>query len=241
MALLARINHPLTILPGPVAAAIPTLLWFGIGDCGSLPQVRVNDHASCHRDCRDRQRPRRLFLVFLDAFKSAPPTVQVQLDLAPPGADATTSLGPGCKTPCSVNVPAPDAGFSVTFTLPKFQPVTVPVQVIRNPGDFSTPPPPRSIPSGIRRTASRPARHRRRASRSRKSRSRRTAAAAPAASPFPNPPPPPPCHRCAIACSRTRTGLRIVAGRATCLDCDCGAPRHRHAAAARPVCKGAIE
>jgi hypothetical protein len=55
------------------------------------------------------------------------------------GADAVTSLGPGCKTPCSVSVPAPDAGFSVTFALPKFQPVTVPVQVIHNPGDFATP------------------------------------------------------------------------------------------------------
>ena len=37
-------------------------------------------------------------------------------------------------------MPAPDAGFSVTFTLNKFQPVTVPVQVIRNPGDFASPP-----------------------------------------------------------------------------------------------------
>ena len=58
---------------------------------------------------------------------------------APPGADARTSVGPGCKTPCSVAVPAPDSGFSVTYTLNKFQPVTVPVQVIRIPGDFSTP------------------------------------------------------------------------------------------------------
>ena len=74
-----------------------------------------------------------------DAFKPTPPTVQVQLDSVPPGADARTSLGPGCKTPCSVAVPAPDAGFSVTYTLNKFQPATVPVQVIRIPGDFSTP------------------------------------------------------------------------------------------------------
>jgi hypothetical protein len=75
----------------------------------------------------------------LDSFKSTPPLVQVQLESAPPGADATTSLGPGCKTPCSVSVPAPDAGFAVTFALPKFLPVTVPVQVIRNPGDFTSP------------------------------------------------------------------------------------------------------
>ena len=75
----------------------------------------------------------------LDSFKPTPPPVQVQLESTPPGADATTSLGPGCKTPCSVSVPAPDAGFAVTFALPRFQPVTVPVQVIRNPGDFTSP------------------------------------------------------------------------------------------------------
>jgi hypothetical protein len=74
-----------------------------------------------------------------DSFKSAPPMVKVALESVPPGADATTSLGPACKTPCSIDVPAPDAGFSVTFASPKFQPVTVPVQVIRNPGDFASP------------------------------------------------------------------------------------------------------
>jgi hypothetical protein len=75
-----------------------------------------------------------------DSFKPAPPLVKVALESVPPGADATTSLGPGCKTPCSIDVPAPDAGFSVTFAGPRFQPVTVPVQVIRNPGDFASPP-----------------------------------------------------------------------------------------------------
>ena len=75
----------------------------------------------------------------LDSFKSAPPLVNVALESAPPGADATTSLGPACKTPCAIDVPAPDAGFSVTFAMPKFQPVTVPVQVIRNPGDSTSP------------------------------------------------------------------------------------------------------
>jgi hypothetical protein len=76
----------------------------------------------------------------LDSFKPAPALVKVALESAPPGADATTSLGPGCKTPCSIDVPAPDAGFSVTFASPRFQPVTVPVQVIRNPGDYASPP-----------------------------------------------------------------------------------------------------
>ncbi|MGT2439273.1 hypothetical protein ACU4GH_29725 [Bradyrhizobium betae] len=74
-----------------------------------------------------------------DMFKSAPPTVQVRLESSPPGADATTSLGSGCKTPCSVSIPAPDAPFTVAFALPKYQPASVPVNVIRNPGDFTTP------------------------------------------------------------------------------------------------------
>lgn len=74
-----------------------------------------------------------------DYFKSTPPTIQVQLESQPPGADAKTSLGPGCKTPCSVSVAAPDTGFSVQYTLNKFQPATVQVQVIHNPADFSTP------------------------------------------------------------------------------------------------------
>jgi hypothetical protein len=75
----------------------------------------------------------------MDSFLPAPPTVQVQLESAPPGAEAKTSLGPGCKTPCSVSVAAPDSGFTVSYTLNKLPPVTVPVQVIRVPGDLTTP------------------------------------------------------------------------------------------------------
>ena len=73
-----------------------------------------------------------------DAFKSTPPIVQVRLESVPPGADALTSLGPGCKTPCSVGIAAADASFSVTYTMNKFQPVTIPVQVTQIPGDFTT-------------------------------------------------------------------------------------------------------
>lgn len=85
----------------------------------------------------------------LDSFKSAPPLVKVALESEPPGADATTSIGPGCKTPCSIDVPAPDAGFSVTFAMPKFQSATVPVQVIRSPGDYTSPPVTTTDPSPV--------------------------------------------------------------------------------------------
>src|SRR5664279_3502878 len=75
----------------------------------------------------------------MDAFKPTPPTIQVTLESVPSGAEARTSLGPSCKTPCSIAVTPPDSGFSVTFTQNRFQPATVPVQVTRIPGDFSTP------------------------------------------------------------------------------------------------------
>ncbi|WP_024516126.1 hypothetical protein [Bradyrhizobium sp. Tv2a-2] len=75
---------------------------------------------------------------FSDYFKSKPPNIQVQLESQPSGADAKTSLGPGCKTPCSVSVPAPDASFTVTYALAKYQPATVTVAVVKNPGDLTT-------------------------------------------------------------------------------------------------------
>jgi hypothetical protein len=130
----------------------------------------------------------------LDAFKPTPPTIQVQLESVPSGADARTSLGPGCKTPCSVAVPAPEGGFSVTYTLNKFQPATVPVQVVRIPGDFASPgstnidpnpvvaelqpagPPPKAAGKMLKPKKPKPAK----------------GAAAPAGSPFPDPAQAPP-------------------------------------------------
>ncbi len=131
----------------------------------------------------------------LDAFKSTPPAVQVQLESNPPGADALTSVGPGCKTPCSVSITAPDAGFSVTYTLDKYQPATVPVQVIRTPGDLTTSASTKIDPSPVfaelqRAAPPKPVRHK-----PKKPKAPKTAAPA-AGSPFPDPnaaaPPPPP-------------------------------------------------
>jgi hypothetical protein len=73
----------------------------------------------------------------MDAFKPAPTTVSVKLDSVPPGADAQTSLGDTCKTPCSVTVPTA-GGFSVTYNLAKYQPLTIPVQVTHKAGDLMT-------------------------------------------------------------------------------------------------------
>jgi hypothetical protein len=124
----------------------------------------------------------------MDAFKSTPPPVTVQLESSPQGANAVTSLGPGCKTPCSVSVPAADS-FTVTYTLNKFQPMTIPVQVIRIPGDFSTSASTTIDPNPVvaeLQPAAPPPRAARKPMRPKKPKPK-PAAAAPAASPFPQP------------------------------------------------------
>jgi hypothetical protein len=136
----------------------------------------------------------------MDAFKSAPPTVQVQLDSVPPGADAKTSPGPGCTTPCSVAVAAAASGFSVTFTKDKFQPVTIPVQVVNIPGDFSTPASTSIDPNPVvaeLKPAGPPPKAVRKPMRPKKPKPPKAAAAAPdaAGSPFPTPAPAPPPAR----------------------------------------------
>jgi hypothetical protein len=125
-----------------------------------------------------------------DYFKSAPPTVQVQLESNPPGADGRTSLGPGCKTPCSVSVPAPETGFSVSYTLPKFQPATVQVQVIHNPGDLATPATTVTDPNPVfaeLQPAGPPPRPVRKPMRPKKPKAAKSAVPVPAESAFPDP------------------------------------------------------
>ena len=132
----------------------------------------------------------------LDAFKPTPPTLQIQLDSQPPGADARTSLGPGCKTPCSVGVTPPDNGFTVTYTLDKFQSATIPVQVLRVPGDISTPGTttfdPNPVVAELQPAGPPPKRVRKNALRPKKPKPGTAAEPADAGSPFPNSVPPPP-------------------------------------------------
>lgn len=62
----------------------------------------------------------------LDFLTPAPSVATLQLESMPAGAEARTSAGPSCRTPCSVSVPV--APLTVTYTLDKFQPLTIPVQ-----------------------------------------------------------------------------------------------------------------
>ena len=57
--------------------------------------------------------------------KSPPAATTMQFESEPAGAEARTSLGQVCRTPCTQAVSASE--FTVSFALPGYQPQTVPV------------------------------------------------------------------------------------------------------------------
>ena len=58
-----------------------------------------------------------------DFMKPAPITDTVRFESDPPGAEATTSNGQTCQTPCALALSV-DAPLTVTFTLNGYQPTT---------------------------------------------------------------------------------------------------------------------
>jgi len=63
-----------------------------------------------------------------DLPKAAPAATTMQFESEPAGAEARTSIGQSCRTPCSLAVSSNE--FTVTFSLAGFQPQTVPVRVV---------------------------------------------------------------------------------------------------------------
>jgi PEGA domain len=63
----------------------------------------------------------------LDFMKSAPQAESLAIESEPPGAEAKTSLGQSCRTPCQLSV-QPGSEFSVTLALSGYQPQTVSVR-----------------------------------------------------------------------------------------------------------------
>jgi hypothetical protein len=61
-------------------------------------------------------------------MKSAPAATTMQFESEPAGAEARTSLGQACRTPCSAAVTANE--FTVSFTLPGYAPQTIPIKVV---------------------------------------------------------------------------------------------------------------
>jgi len=105
----------------------------------------------------------------MDSLKPEPITETVQFESVPPGAEARTTSGQTCRTPCSLTLPA-NAPFSVTFNLNGYQPETEQVELI-SVGDGTTrlrpnpvlveltaaPPPPKKPAPKPRKPARKPA------------------------------------------------------------------------------------
>jgi hypothetical protein len=70
----------------------------------------------------------------LVSLSSSPPTQALRIGSKPPGAEAKTSLGQSCRTPCELEVQAADE-FSLTLALKGYQPQTVSVR--KDPADSS--------------------------------------------------------------------------------------------------------
>jgi hypothetical protein len=63
----------------------------------------------------------------MDFFKSTPPTEVLRVESEPPGADARTSQGQSCRTPCELTVQS-GSEMTVSFALNGYQPQTVQVR-----------------------------------------------------------------------------------------------------------------
>ena len=65
--------------------------------------------------------------LFPGMASSSPPKATVQLQSEPAGAEAKTSLGSSCQTPCSLELAA-NSDLSVTFSLDGYKPQTIAVK-----------------------------------------------------------------------------------------------------------------
>jgi hypothetical protein len=71
---------------------------------------------------------------FLPSSITSGANVSLTIESDPPGADASTSLGPSCRTPCMIPVPA-DRSFTVSYSLNGYLPQAIQV----GPGTASGP------------------------------------------------------------------------------------------------------
>jgi hypothetical protein len=106
----------------------------------------------------------------LDALKPAPVKDTVRFESEPPGADAKTSDGQTCRTPCALAVPS-NGPITVSFALNGYEPDSETIEPISNNNGFPemrpnpvqveltpAPPPPKPVKKPVRKkTASKSA------------------------------------------------------------------------------------
>ena len=69
----------------------------------------------------------------LDGLKPGPTLDTVRFESEPPGAEAKTSNGQSCKTPCALALPT-DSPLTVTFTLQGYQPEQETLEAVEQGG-----------------------------------------------------------------------------------------------------------
>jgi hypothetical protein len=128
----------------------------------------------------------------LDILQGAASTTTVQIESEPPGAEARTSAGQACRTPCALAVPATD--FTVTFALNGYQSQTIPVRFAapdtRIDSDLGEAPPPVVDPNPVYAELQ-PVAPTRRPPRTQRPPRSQSSAAAPPRAPAARPAPPP--------------------------------------------------
>jgi hypothetical protein len=84
----------------------------------------------------------------LDFFKSAPATETLRVESEPPGADARTTQGQSCRTPCELVVTS-GAELAVSFALNGYQPTTLQVRPDSPPSAYGETGPARLQPNPV--------------------------------------------------------------------------------------------
>jgi hypothetical protein len=83
-----------------------------------------------------------------NAFKPKPTTTLMLIQSTPPGAEARTSLGKTCRTPCTMLIGSGE-DFTVSFSLNGYIPQTLTVHSTMSEGGFTTAASPVLNPSSL--------------------------------------------------------------------------------------------
>jgi hypothetical protein len=84
----------------------------------------------------------------LDAFKPKPTTTTLLIQSNPAGADARSSLGGTCRTPCTMAI-GTAGDFTISFTRDGYEPQAITVHSTMSEGGYTTPASPTLDPNVV--------------------------------------------------------------------------------------------
>lgn len=110
--------------PSPIIQALPAVVQGSMRV--SQPPVGIMSRVIAVIACGFTLAACSITMPSLDFMKPAPQSEMLAIESEPPGAEAKTSLGQSCRTPCQLAV-QPSSEFSVTLALSGYQLQTVSV------------------------------------------------------------------------------------------------------------------